>query len=110
MHPLAIVYRIWTATKAAVISVVMILLGAGIAYVAWIALQLGLSWFDWNSELTAGSNLVALACLALAVAAGAYGVDKIFQALPGITPRRINEAGGHSRLANRKEKRRGGVV
>jgi hypothetical protein len=110
MHPLAAIYRIWTATKAAVISLLMILLGAGVGYLGWHALRLGLSYFDWNRGITSGSNVIALLCVALALGLGAYGINKMFEAPPGITPRRITDAGGRSRLAKRSELRRDRII
>jgi hypothetical protein len=56
------------------------------------------------------SNIFAAICFTVAFGLAAYGINKIFESLPGVTPRHINDAPGRSRLANRNEMRRSRIL
>lgn len=109
MHPLAKIHRIYTTAKVAAASVGKILSALGMSAVGLFVLLFGLAFADWHGGITF-PNVVAVLCVGVALSLAGYSIDKIFEALPGITPRRINDAPGRSRLANRKDLRRGRII
>jgi hypothetical protein len=110
MHPLGKIHRAYTAIKAAVIALVMIGFGAAVSLVAVPILRLGLAWFDWTGDFTSSWNVMAIALVILGLIAIGYGINKIFEALPWITPRRTSTAPGASRLANRRDLYRSRII
>ena len=110
MHPFVKWHRRWMAAKLAAASIPRILAGLVLWCMGLFALMVGLFAIDWDDELVNAGNATAAVCFLFVVAFAFKGADLVFEALPGITPRWINEAGGNSRLASRKEKRRGGVI
>jgi uncharacterized membrane protein len=110
MHPLVRIHRAYVAFKAVVIALGMILLGAAVCAIAFVAIRLGMTFVDWNADFTAGTNLFAIICFVIALVAGGYGVSRCFEALPYVTPRRINRAPGQSRWARRDDLRRHRII
>lgn len=109
-HPLATIYGIFTAVKAAVVTLAMVLLGAACLYGALYVARAGLRLLDADGALFSFWNIAAVICLGIALGLGFYGVNRIFEALPGITPRRIGDAPGRSRFATPKDLRRDRII
>jgi hypothetical protein len=110
MHPFAKWHRLYVAVKLAAVSIPRILTGLVLWCMAVFALVVGLFSIEWGHELVTVGNGIAAVCFMFSLWFMARGANLIFEALPGVTPRRINDAGGRSRLANRKELRRGRVI
>lgn len=109
-HPLTTIYRAFTILKAAVVTLAMMLLGAACLCGALYVARTGLRLLNAEGDLFSFWNIVAFTCLGLALGLGLYGVNRFFEALPGITPRRIDDAPGRSRFAAPKELRRDRII
>jgi hypothetical protein len=107
MHRLERLHRAYIALKLAAASVPSILGG----FVCWI-FSIGLLGSGiWLAAVVPEGGWLALAvCFVAAAYLAMHGAKLVFEALPGITPRRINDAPGRSRLARRDELRRGRII
>jgi hypothetical protein len=110
MHPFAKWHRLYMTAKLAAVSIPRILSGLVLWVMALFALMVGLLCIDWGGDLVSVGNGIAAICFLSVIGFLFNGAERVFEALPGITPRWINDAGGSSRLATRKEKKRGGVI
>jgi hypothetical protein len=105
MHFLAKVYRVYTVLKSATIAIIKITFGLAICGSAAALFHIA-SYFISFDQFDTPS--VVVGCIGLTI--GGYGLMKIFEALPGITPPRTSDAPGRSRLASRRDLRRSGIL
>jgi hypothetical protein len=110
MHPLTRIHRTYVAIKGFVIALGMILFGLAIGTLAVPLFRVGAAFADWSADIASASNIFAIICIVIALGAIGYGVSRIFEALPWITPTRVSNAPGRSRLASRTDLRKSRVI
>ena len=88
-HPLDRAHRAYIATKAAAIAIFHIVIGLGLIGLAAIPAALWYAYLRVGEDLTSSSNVFAWICFAIALPLGIWGLCCVFEALPGITPRRV---------------------
>lgn len=108
MHPFERWHRAYIALTTGAIALVSIL--CGFLYWAFaIGLVVGGIWLALYTPADGGW----LVLVVFVIAAGVLvlcGAKYVFEALPGITPRRINQAPGQSRFAGRNDLRRHRII
>jgi hypothetical protein len=126
-HPLAAMYRTVVATRNLLGLVIKLAWAAVCLWLARFPFRLALFLWDPHVNLNAMRSTAAAISifvggdlsLMLKIAAGLsmlaaialayHGINTVVEALPSITPRRINTAPGRARLATRDELRRSNV-
>jgi len=110
MKALATLFSLYSVVKAAVIALTRISFGVTCLTIArWPFLSWGYAWLDIGGGFGI-TNIVALTCLAIGGGLLLFGLSQLFEALPGITPRRITQAPGQSRFATRADLKRHHVI
>jgi hypothetical protein len=109
MHPLMKWHRRYNAAKLALKSIPPILSGLIMWAMALFALLISFIASDWF-HLFSVWNAITAVCVLFALSLMLNGAELIFNALPGITPLRINNAPGKSRLATRADLKKARVI
>lgn len=107
LHPLGKLHRGYTTTRQVCHAIPRIAAGTLLVFAAGAVLAWG---FLFALRHPQAWVIPLVVCGLVALIFVRKGLGLFFDNLPAVTPRRINEAPGHSRLADRAELRRGRVI
>ena len=109
-HFLTRVYQLFATISAIVAFAAMASLCLACLWCASFILDIGRYFYNPSAGWLTASNMFAGVFFGLAIYVGVWGLTGVFNKLPAITPRRISQAAGRSRFAERDDLRSGGLI
>src|ERR1700730_17452257 len=110
LHFLTRVYQLFRAVSAVVSLASSAALCLACLWCAQFILDIGSYFYSPTDGWLTVTNIFAAVFFGFAIYLGAWGITGVFNKLPAITPRHISQAAGRSRLAERDDLRRGGLI